>query len=170
MGPLRSCFLSSHIYVIPAAVASMTQSTGVIELVGVSALSSILLSTIERVALLTHALRVVLLFGVWAQLNFPTPSAGLNLFLLICLIFNLFGLHLGRLFFYRFERSLINFPFYDIAINFKIEDRSPIRVKASLILFIYSWPTLCSLKKLETPEHLIIPLKIGIIFFLFIHI
>ena len=60
----------------------MTQSSGVIELLGVATLSSILLSAIERVALLTHALRVVLLFGVWAQLNFPTPSAGLNLYFL----------------------------------------------------------------------------------------
>ena len=83
MGPLSLCFLSSHINIVPAAIALVTQSTGVIELVGVTALSSILLSTIERVARLTHALRIVLQIGVWTQLNFPTLSDGLNFLLLV---------------------------------------------------------------------------------------
>ena len=60
MGLVRSCFLSSHIYVIPAAIARVTQSTSIIELVAMTAFRGKLLATVERVALLTHALRIVL--------------------------------------------------------------------------------------------------------------
>ena len=126
-------FWASPIDVIPAAIASVTQSASIIELVGMTAFGSKLLPPIERVALLTHALRVVLLFRVRTQLNFPTFSMRLTHFLL-----HDWYLSLPMLFFYRFGHSFIKFPLYGVAVAFKIKLRSLTIFNAPLIL-VRNW-------------------------------
>ena len=122
------------------------------------------------VAWLTHALRIVLLIGMRAQLNFPTPSYNF-----LFQDFSSFIIRLIRLFFNLLPLSFIYLPLYGVAVSCKIEHWSLILFDDAARIFVFSlhlFRTKCTVKESETRQHEIsfLGLHISMNFFYIIYL